>query len=249
MKEGKRTLVVAFCKGALEAWSRFDTEWSEDGPASKLTPQNIERAWLEATNDGNESELGGLRQAARISANMSLSYHSALRMYKDNKTSDYVKGLSAHDRQVIRAQARAEDASGHNKQMKTNQIIHMKSVAEKKRAQDVVRTDRLNAAQDAIAKTTAIDSVQELQTQFDIPPRNSGYLTIPDLDLQLDWHIANAVKDSPTSEQTSASGIPKAKSGPKGRGNRDARFEYLKTAILRRSEILEHLNGDPMVLD
>ncbi|KAJ7660879.1 hypothetical protein DFH06DRAFT_1326133 [Mycena polygramma] len=51
-------LVVAYCKGALATWSRFDTEWSEDGPISKLSPQNIERAWLEVTNDGNESELG-----------------------------------------------------------------------------------------------------------------------------------------------------------------------------------------------
>ncbi|KAJ7620634.1 hypothetical protein DFH06DRAFT_1105910 [Mycena polygramma] len=241
-------LVVAFAKGVLDAWVRFDSEWAPDGPAAKLTPENIERAWLESTNDGNESQLGGLRQASRIAPNMSLSYHSALRMYKDNKTSDFLQGLSAHDRQKIRAQVRTEDASGHNRQMKTNQVLHMKAVADQKQAQDVVRANRRTAIQEAIAKTTAIASVAELENQFQISPRNEGYLSIVALDAQLDWHVANAVKDSPTSEESSASGIPKAKSGPNGRGTRETRLDYLRTAIRRRSEILERLD-DTMLVD
>jgi hypothetical protein len=108
-------LVVAYCKGALETWGRFDTEWSEDGPISKLSSENIERAWLEVTDDGNESELGNLRQSARTFPNMSLAYHSALRMYKANHTSDFIKTLPALDRQTIRAQARQDDASGANR--------------------------------------------------------------------------------------------------------------------------------------
>ncbi|KAJ6517945.1 hypothetical protein C8R47DRAFT_960123 [Mycena vitilis] len=242
-------LVVAFAKGVLNAWVRFDSEWAPDGPAAKLTPENIERAWLESTNDGNESQLGGLRQAARIAPNMSLSYHSALRMYKDNKTSDFLQGLSAHDRQMIRAQVRTEDASGHNKQMKTDQVLHMKAVADQKQAQDVVRANRQIAIQEAIAKTTAIASVAELENQFQISPRNEGYLSIAALDAQLDWHIANPVKDSPTSEESSASGIPKAKTGAKGRGNRDTRLQYLRVAISRRSEVLERLGADTMLVD
>ncbi|KAJ7429992.1 hypothetical protein FB451DRAFT_1158984 [Mycena latifolia] len=239
-------LVVAFCKGALEAWSRFDTEWAEDGPASKLSPANIERAWLEATNDGNEGELGGYRQAARISPNMSLSYWSALRMYKANKTAEYVKGLSSHDRQVIRAQVREEDGSGQNREMKRKQILHMKEVADHKAAQDVVRAKRVAAAQAAIAGTAAIESLEALEAQCQIPARTDGYLTVAALDLQLDWHIAHAVKESATSEQTSASGIPKAKSGANGRGNRDTRIDYLRVAIMRRSEILESISGNPI---
>ncbi|KAJ7444142.1 hypothetical protein B0H11DRAFT_1747684 [Mycena galericulata] len=240
-------LVVAFCQGALDAWARFDTEWREDGAVSKLSPANVERAWLEATNNGNEGELGGYRQASRISPNMLLSYHSAMRMYKANKTSDFAKGLSAQDRQVICAQARKEDASGHSRQMKHDHIMHMKEeVAEKKEAQDVVRAKRVTAAQEAITKTTAIDSVEELKRRFEISARSEGYLTVGDLDLQLDWQIAHAVKESPTSEESSASHIPKAKSGPKGRGNRDVRFEHLKKAITRCAEILEGLTAHPI---
>ncbi|KAJ6596414.1 hypothetical protein DFH09DRAFT_905302, partial [Mycena vulgaris] len=89
------TLVIAYCKGALATWPRFNIEWSEEGPISKLSPENIERAWLEVTNDGNESELGILRQGVRSTPNMSLAYHNALRMYKANKTSEYVKTLAA----------------------------------------------------------------------------------------------------------------------------------------------------------
>ncbi|KAJ7482923.1 hypothetical protein B0H11DRAFT_1635332, partial [Mycena galericulata] len=51
-------LVVAYCKGALVTWRRFDTEWDDKGPIAKLSLDNIERAWLEVTNDGNKSELG-----------------------------------------------------------------------------------------------------------------------------------------------------------------------------------------------
>jgi hypothetical protein len=149
-------LVVAYCKGALETWPRFDTEWSDDGPISKLSPENIERAWLEVTNDGNESELGILRQAAKSAPNMSLAYHSALQMYKANKTSEYIKTLPASDRQAIRVQARKDDASGANQQSKHAQIVHMKEVVDMNMKHDEVRKERTEKAQKAIANTLAI---------------------------------------------------------------------------------------------
>ncbi|KAJ7433147.1 hypothetical protein B0H11DRAFT_1759292 [Mycena galericulata] len=225
-------LIVAYCKGALETWARFDTEWSEEGPISKLTPENIERAWLEVTNDGNESELGILRQSARSAPNISLPYHSALRMYKANNTSDFMKTLTAPDRQSIRAQVRKTDASGANRKNKHAQIVHMKQVVDKNTARDTIRKDRVTKAQDAIAKTTAIDSVEALDAAFGIPRGAEGYLGVAALDLQLDWHLANPV-------QNSAASIPKAKSGAKGRGTRETRYTYLKDAISKRSESLQ----------
>jgi hypothetical protein len=65
-------------------------EWSDEGPISKLTTENIERAWLEVTNDGNESELGIFRQTQKSAPNKSHEYHNALRMYKANLTSNYL---------------------------------------------------------------------------------------------------------------------------------------------------------------
>ncbi|KAJ7847310.1 hypothetical protein B0H13DRAFT_1907344 [Mycena leptocephala] len=102
-------------------------------------------------------------------------------------------------------------------------------------------------AQDAIAKTIAIDSVAALDTRFQLQPKNEGYLSVPVLDLQLDWHIANAVKESADSTETSASGIPKAKTGANGRKNREARYQLLRTAISRRCEIIQALGGVPIL--
>ncbi|KAJ6483561.1 hypothetical protein C8R47DRAFT_1132582 [Mycena vitilis] len=238
-------LIVAYCKGALATWDRFDVEWREDGPISKLSPQNIERAWLEVTNDGNESELGMLRQAAKSAPNMSLAYHSALRMYKANLTSDFAPTLDAPVRQAIRAQVRINDASGANRQAKHAQIVYMKEVVDRNTERDETRQKRVEKAQKAIAETTAIVSVDALDAAFNIAPRCEGYLPVVALDLQLDWHIANPVRATPTSQETSASGIPKAKSGANGRGTREDRYTYLRQAISRRAQILEGVATGP----
>ncbi|KAJ7936211.1 hypothetical protein B0H13DRAFT_1853585 [Mycena leptocephala] len=110
---------------------------------------------------------------------------------------------------------------------------------------DVTRQNRVAKAQEALANTTAITSVQALDTAFQITARGDGYLSITALDLQLDWHIANPVKELPNSEATSASGIPKAKSGPNGRGTREKRYQYLREAISKRAGILESVVPGP----
>ncbi|KAJ7920976.1 hypothetical protein B0H13DRAFT_1867120 [Mycena leptocephala] len=76
---------------------------------------------------------------------------------------------------------------------------------------------------------------------FKIGRGSTGYLTVASLDLQLDWHIANSVKESTSSQGTSASGIPKAKSGANGRGSRDDRYGNLREAISRHAQILERV--------
>ncbi|KAJ7719784.1 hypothetical protein DFH07DRAFT_972795 [Mycena maculata] len=238
--EHVNALVVAYCKGALATWHRFDTEWDDEGPIAKLSPDNIERAWLEVTNDGNESELGIFRQAAKSAPNMSLAYHSAMRMYKANKTSEFLPTLSAQDRQAIRVQVRIQDGSGSNRKNKHAQIVHMKEIVDKNLKRDDERKERADKAKEVLTKIIAIASVPELDTAFKIGRGSAGYLTVAALDLQLDWHIANSVKES-TSSDTSASGISKAKSGPNGRGNRDTRYGYLRDAISRRSQILERV--------
>ncbi|KAJ7872718.1 hypothetical protein B0H13DRAFT_2349369 [Mycena leptocephala] len=133
-----------------------------------------------------------------------------------------------------------EDGSGSNREKKHPQIVHMKEVVDNNTKRDNDRKEKVAKAKEILAKTLAIASVQELDTAFQIGRGGAGYLTVAALDLQLDWHIANSVKES-SSEETSASGIPKAKSGANGRGNRDNRYGYLKEAIHRRSQILERV--------
>ncbi|KAJ7023037.1 hypothetical protein C8F04DRAFT_1271864 [Mycena alexandri] len=234
-------LIVAYCKAALIIWGRFDTEWADDGPISTLSQENIERAWLEVTNDGNESELGILRQASKSAPNMSLAYHNAMRMYKANKTSAFLPTLTPQDRQIIRAQVRKEDSSGSTRQKKHAQVVHMKEVVDRNTKRDDDRKDRADKVKQILAEVVAITSVQEFEAAFEIGRGSAGYLTVAALDLQLDWHLANSVKESTDSVETSASGIPTAKSGPKGRGNRANRYEYLKAAISKRSHTLERV--------
>ncbi|KAJ7732317.1 hypothetical protein B0H16DRAFT_1328808 [Mycena metata] len=189
-------LVVMYCEGGLVTWGRFDTEWHDDAPIARLSQEDIERAWLEATNDGNESELGILRSAAKSAPNMSLAYHNAMRMYKANKTSAFMLTLSPDDRQVIRAQVRMQDSSGANRQKKHAQVVHMKAVVDRNTQRDKDRKDRADKVKEILAEVTAIASVQELELAFEIGRGSAGYLTVAALDLQLDWHIANSVRDS-----------------------------------------------------
>ncbi|KAJ7835810.1 hypothetical protein B0H14DRAFT_3461054 [Mycena olivaceomarginata] len=67
--------------------------------------------------------------------------------------------------------------------------------------------------------------------------RRYGYLTAAALDLQLDWHIANAVKELPDSQETSAS----AKSGANGHGNRDTRYAYLRETTPRHADMIQRV--------
>ncbi|KAJ7687490.1 hypothetical protein B0H17DRAFT_1136218 [Mycena rosella] len=217
------SIIVAFCQGALDDWDSFSEEWKEDGAIAKLSPENIERAWLKVTNDGNESELGIYHQAARSAPNMSLGIHSALRMYKANETSAYLKTLAPSDRQFMRAQVRKEDSSGHIKEMKHSLIVHMKEVADNSAVKDAARTERLR-----------------------IPPRSDGYLSAPELHLQLDWHVANPIRVSPDSAETSASLIPKAKTGVNDRGNRDMCYQHLRAVIKRCAEVIQTLGSVPI---
>jgi hypothetical protein len=69
-----------------------------------LTAENIERVWLEVTNDGNESELGIFRETQKSAPNESHEYHNALRMYEAKLTSNYLKSLDTITRMAIHAQ-------------------------------------------------------------------------------------------------------------------------------------------------
>ncbi|KAJ7337380.1 hypothetical protein DFH08DRAFT_812736 [Mycena albidolilacea] len=139
----------------------------------------------------------------------------------------------------------AESSIHKNLRDKHEQVVHMKDVRDKNVERDVTRQKRVDKAQEAIASTVAIASVEALEAAYLIAPRADGYLSVAALDLQLDWHLANPVPGLPGSEETSASGIPKAKTGPKGRGTRETRFEYLKQAISRRSRTTETPAADP----
>jgi hypothetical protein len=104
----------------------------------------------------------------------------------------------------------------------------MKEVTDANFLRDDTRKERVAKAQEILSKVIPIASVEDLDIAFQIAMRAEGYLTVAALDFQLDWHLANTVQLLPSSQENSASGIPKAKTGANGRGNRENRYNYLK---------------------
>ncbi|KAJ3842432.1 hypothetical protein F5878DRAFT_529862 [Lentinula raphanica] len=218
-----RDLFAHMCSGALRGWERFTSEFADGGEISRTSAKLRQRASMLKTNDKNESEFGVFRREARDKPSMSLSQHNSRQMYKQNAgVSDYLHSMSGDGRQFLREQVRKEDGSGKNREKKMSIAQHMDNVAAGKRKKDKEKKERRRQIQEKVASAGSrrFADVETLENVFQIAPRSPGYLTVAELDLQLDWYAQN----------TKDSGVPKTKGE---RGTRDAKFELLKQAITR----------------
>ncbi|KAJ3861927.1 hypothetical protein EV359DRAFT_46190, partial [Lentinula novae-zelandiae] len=94
-----QSLLIHFLKKAKESWLQFMSEFEEGGALSRATPEKIERAWMEKTNDLNEGAFRSYRQTSRANPTLSLVQYNAQQMYKFNQTSSYLHTLSPAMRQ------------------------------------------------------------------------------------------------------------------------------------------------------
>ncbi|KAJ7939631.1 hypothetical protein B0H13DRAFT_1850404 [Mycena leptocephala] len=130
-----------------------------------------------------------------------------------------------------------EDEENALNPYKQKGVVGIRAKPKEKRQEDCSHRDECTTrsqAQDVTADVEPITSVEVLKSQFQIRMRSTGYLRVPDLELQLNWHIAHPIKESADSTETSASGIPTTK---KERGNRQNLFKLLKNAIESRARI------------
>ncbi|KAJ3830598.1 hypothetical protein F5880DRAFT_1468091, partial [Lentinula raphanica] len=111
-------LVFFLMKQARIVWRRFMSEFEDGGLLSSATSEQIDRAFMEKTNDLNESAFGIYRQASRRNPTMSLVQHNSCQMYKFNQTSTFLRNLSPEMRQWLRKITREQDGSGANRQKK-----------------------------------------------------------------------------------------------------------------------------------
>lgn len=160
-----------------------------------------------------------MRQKLHANPSMLLPQFNAHEMYKQNSTSQYQKALNPAQRQKLCAITRAQDESGANRDKKIKQAVHMENVQKEKLARDMVRQEKERQARNAMANAAVILDISELERRLALMARAEGYLTISEIDLQLDWLL-----------QYDPEGIPKAKSS---RGNRDAKCQHLKEAVVR----------------
>ncbi|KAF8142938.1 hypothetical protein K438DRAFT_1463577, partial [Mycena galopus ATCC 62051] len=128
-----RALIIAMLRGARTTWERFTAEYADNSPIARAKTEQRERAWMDKTNDGCESEFGIYRQAARRNPNLSLSVHNSREMYARNGTAAYLKQCSPGMRKFLRRVTREEDNSGSNARARRT-IIQTRKVAADARA-------------------------------------------------------------------------------------------------------------------
>jgi hypothetical protein len=216
-------LAVAFLEGARETWSRFIEEFAENGAIWNASDNNIERAWMEVTNDLNESSFGIFRQVAKTNPNIALDTHNSRQMFKFNATGAYIRSLSPALRKFLRKITRRQDASGDNRRTKLALARYRQNVAEKKQADATAKAQKKKAAEDAIDAVIPLLTLTEVEHACALPARSSGYMTIPLIDLQLDWHRKYGTDDAKEF-------IPKAHTNEK-RGKRDGRCVLWQRAV------------------
>ncbi|KAF9003189.1 hypothetical protein BDZ89DRAFT_901335, partial [Hymenopellis radicata] len=184
----RKNLMVAFLRGARETWLRFMSEFEEGGALAGASPENIERAWMESTNDLCESAFGMFRQCTKISPTISLAQYNARKMFKFNNTSEYLRKLGPKMRAFLRRITREQDASGANRKAKLDLAKYRQETAEKKIEKERVRKERAKAASDAIVQVSPLLTITEVEYACSLARGAAGYVTVPGIDLQLDWH-------------------------------------------------------------
>ncbi|KAE9407484.1 hypothetical protein BT96DRAFT_986487 [Gymnopus androsaceus JB14] len=97
----------------------------------------------------------------------------------------------------------------------------MDRVATKKREKDCVHVEKQQVAQEKVQQvgTRLFDNISVLEDALKLPARAPGYLSVAEIDLQLDWYIQNRPEFT----------VPKKTA----RGNRDAKCELLKEAVTK----------------
>ncbi|KAJ4501707.1 hypothetical protein C8R41DRAFT_928430 [Lentinula lateritia] len=213
-----RGLLVHFLKKAKESWLRFMSEFEEGGALSRATPEQIERAWMEKTNDLNEGAFGSYRQTSRMNPTMSLDQYNARQMYKFNQTSAYLHTLSPEMRQWLRKITRTQDESGANRQERIHMAQHRQEVADKRITKDLERREKRQAAAKAVDAITPILALTELDYRVSRAQGTAGYFPVPEITLQLKWHKQHGVKDA----------VPQTESAW---GKREEKMRLLRSAI------------------
>ncbi|KAJ3740020.1 hypothetical protein EV360DRAFT_58005 [Lentinula raphanica] len=191
-----KNLLVHFLICARVSWIRFSSELLPGGAPSQSTVEQRERAWMDKTNDLNEAAFGMFRQSARMTPTISVEQYNARKMYKMNRTRDFLRSLNPDMRKFLRKVARTQDASGSNRQQHIKLTQYRQKVAEEKTdKQQRLIEKRTQTARD-IDAIVPILTVTELDFRVSSPVGSSAYITVGDITKQLKWHKSHGIKDA-----------------------------------------------------
>ncbi|KAJ3973309.1 hypothetical protein EV361DRAFT_843701 [Lentinula raphanica] len=233
-------ILIHFLQKARTVWHCFMSEFEAGRPLSVATEEQIERAYMEKTNDLNESAFGIWRQTNRHNPTLSVKQHNSRQMYKFNRTSEFLRTLSPEMRQWLWKVARKEDESGRNRLEKIKLAEHRKDVAEEKLQKQLANEQRRQAAVRAIDDITPILAITTLDYRASRPQGTQDYLKVDEITKQLKWHKRNGAKDV----------VPAAESSW---GKREDKLILLKSAIekynLAQHELLQSRGSIETTID
>lgn len=172
-----RGALVAFCEGALETWTRFSREFAPNGPIAGLTSSMRARAYMPATNDWNEGEVGSWRVQSRHKPNLTLDQHNARRVMKQNGTGTYIASLEPVDRKWLRGAHREHNAEGIAQDGR-------RQIADAEAA--TAASNRIRQAASAARKTARLRTLVEMNVIDD--PDLPYSTTVKVICQQLAWH-------------------------------------------------------------
>ncbi|KAJ3747077.1 hypothetical protein DFH05DRAFT_1457516 [Lentinula detonsa] len=179
-------LLIYFLRSSQVVWLRFMSEFDEYGALSHATPEQIEHAFMEKTNNLNEAAFGMYKQTARVNPTISLSQYNSRQMYKFNNTSNFLHSLSPEMHAWLQRITRKQDSSGAGRQEKLRLAEYCQNVAKNRIKKDEANAARRQAAEEEINAVTPILTITELESR--LQKGSSRYLTVADLTLQLKWH-------------------------------------------------------------
>jgi hypothetical protein len=172
--------LVAFFEGALETWEHFTSKFTPDGLIANSTAAQQTSAFLNPTNDHNEGALGSFHVGMRQAPRMSLHQYNLQSMYKQNKTSKYIKykiRTNPNSLQFLKKRACAVDSSKLEQSRRLCQAKHNLSEVQGKHQKAKVTKQKKDTT---VAKINAVSP----RLNADDIHRNPG--TNPELELQLD---------------------------------------------------------------
>jgi hypothetical protein len=213
-----KELLVAFLEAARDTWKRFSAEYEAGGDIAAATPEQIDKAWMESTNDLSEGSFATFRQTARRNPTMSLVQYNSRQMYKFNDTSEYIRSLSPEMRKFLRKVTRRQDESGANRETKLALARHKEQVSIAKAAKARADAEKMQAEIDEINRVHPVLSSDELDFLLSEPRGSASYVSVQKLNMQLKWQKRYGVKEVVTGSVDSW-------------GNRDAKIALLRTAI------------------
>ncbi|KAF9017490.1 hypothetical protein BDP27DRAFT_1440481 [Rhodocollybia butyracea] len=189
-----KSMLIDFLKNAKVVWLRFSSEFEPEGALATATAEQIERAWMEKTNDLNEAAFGMFRQTAKGNPTMTLAQYNAQKMYKLNQTSEFLRRLSPEMHQFLRKITRTQDASGSSRRQHIQLAEHRQNVAEARTEKQAARAEKRAATVRDIDVIVPILTITELDFRVSKAAQSDGYFTVADITKQLKWHKVHGVK-------------------------------------------------------